>query len=52
MKAHADWYGRIEKEVGPYRDSLGKKMSKRYKLDLLLRIARRVSDFSAGCGNC
>lgn len=31
---------------------MSNKESKKYKLDLLLRIARRVDDFSPECGNC
>ena len=52
MEAHSDWYNRIVKEISSYQDRLSNKESKKYKLDLLLRIARRVDDFSPECGNC
>ncbi|MFC1955461.1 hypothetical protein ACFLWZ_02865 [Chloroflexota bacterium] len=52
IEAHSDWHNRIVKEISPYQDSLGKKESKKYKIDLLLRIARRIDDFSPECGNC
>ena len=52
MEAHSEWHNRIVKEISPYQDSLGKKESKKYKLDLLLRVARRIDDFSPECGNC
>jgi len=52
MEVHSDWYNRIAKEINLHRDSLSKKESKKYKLDLLLRVARRVADFSPSCGEC
>jgi len=52
MEARSDWYNRIAKEISPYKDSLSKKDYKKYKLDLLLRIAKRVDEFSAYCGEC
>ena len=52
MEAHSNWYERTVKEISLHKDSLSKKDAKKYKLDLLLRIARRVDDFSATCGEC
>ena len=52
MEAHSDWYNRTDKEIGLHRDNLSNKDYKKYKLDLLLRIARRVEDFSSICGEC
>jgi hypothetical protein len=42
VEAISDWFNRISKEVNSYRDSLSKKDFRKYKLDLLLRIAQRV----------
>ena len=52
MEAHSAWYNRIVKELSPYKDSLDKKDYKKYKLDLLLRLAGRVEDFSSHCSEC
>jgi len=52
MEAHSDWYNKIVREISPYKDSLSKKDYKKYKLDLLLRVAKRVDDFSSICGRC
>jgi len=52
MEFHSNWYDDIVKEINLYQDSLNKKVSKKYKLDLLLRIAKRVADFSTQCGQC
>ena len=52
METHSDWYNRTVKEINLHQDTLGKKDSKKYKLDLLLRIVRRVDDFSSYCGEC
>ena len=52
MEAHSRWYDDIVKEITLHKDILGKKDSKKYKLDLLLRVARRVDSFSSSCGEC
>jgi hypothetical protein len=52
MKARSEWYGHVEKEVGRYRESLSQKDYKKYRLDMLVRVAGRVDDFSATCGEC
>jgi hypothetical protein len=52
MEAHSQWYDKIAREISPHQDTLSKKENKKYKLDLLLRVARRVDDFSSACGEC
>jgi len=52
MEVGSQWYNRIATEIGQYQVSLGQKDAKKYKLDLLLRIAKRVDDFSQTCGEC
>lgn len=52
MEVHSDWYNRIIKEINLYKDSLSKKDAKKYKLDLLLRVAGRVEEFFSICGKC
>ena len=52
VEVHSDWYNRTTKEINLHRDSLSEKESKKYKLDLLLRIAKRIDDFSPHCGEC
>jgi len=52
MEVHNRWYDDIAKTINSYQDSLSKKDQKKYKLDLLLRVARRVADFSDECGQC
>ncbi|MFC1943420.1 hypothetical protein ACFLWO_02430 [Chloroflexota bacterium] len=52
METHSDWYNKIVREINSYKDTLSKKDYKKYKLDLLLRIAKRVDDFSSYCGEC
>jgi len=52
MEAHSDWYNRTAKVINLHKDTFSKKDSKKYKLDLLLRLVRRVDDFSATCGEC
>jgi len=52
MEVHSDWYNRIVKEINLHKDSLSKNDAKKYKLDLLLRVAGRVDDFFSLCGKC
>ena len=52
MEAHSNWYNRIIKAINLHKDTLSKKDAKKYKLDLLLRVAKRVDDFSSYCGEC
>jgi len=42
----------IVKETNLHKDTLGKKDIKKYKLDLLTRLARRIDIFSSECGQC
>ena len=52
MEVHSKWYGGIVKEINLHKDILGKKAAKKYKLDLLLRVAGRVNSFLSRCGEC
>ena len=52
MEARSAWYNHIIEEINYHKDTLTKKESKKYKLDLLLRLAKRVDDFSSLCGEC
>ena len=48
MEVGSQWYNRISSEIYQYQITLAPKNSKKYKLDQLLRIAKRVDDFSLG----
>jgi len=52
MEASSEWYNHIVAEINLLKDTLTKRDYKKYKLDLLLRIAQRVDSFSAICGEC
>ena len=52
MEAGSQWYNRTVSEIDQYRLSLGKKEAAKYKLDLLLRVAKRVDDFAQTCDAC
>ena len=52
MEVHSDWYNRIAKEISSRKDALSRSEYKKYKLDLLLRLAKRVDSFSSICGEC
>ncbi len=52
METKNRWHDDTAKIINSYRDSFSKKEVKKYKLDLLLRIARRVVEFSDECGRC
>ena len=52
MEANNRWYEEITKKLDPYKDSLSKKEQKKFQLDLLTRVARRVAEFNEECGEC
>ena len=52
MEAGSQWYNRIDAEIDRYRLSLGEKGARKFKLDLLLRVTRRIDQFSQTCGEC
>ena len=52
MQVGSQWYNRVATEIGQYQTSLSQKDFKKYKLDLLLRVAKRIDDFSHTCGEC
>ena len=52
MQVGSQWYNRIASELGQYQVTLGQKGAKKYRIDLLLRVARRVDDFSGICEEC
>ena len=52
MEKHNDWYIAIVKEIGRHKNKFSKRDYKKYKLDLLLRMAKRVASFSADCVEC
>ena len=52
MSNSSDWYDEIAGEIRRYRDKFGEKAYKKYKLDFLLRMAKRVDSFSVGCDEC
>jgi len=52
MEVGSAWYNRVATEIDQYRIRLGEKDFKKYKLDLLVRMAKRVDGFSHTCGEC
>ena len=52
MEAQSSWYRRTTEEINRHQVTLGKKDAKKYKLDLLLRVVKRVDEFSSYCGEC
>ena len=52
MESHGEWYKGIEKQIARLKDTLSEADYKKYKLNMLLCIARRLDQFSAGCGQC
>lgn len=52
MEVYSDWYYGIEKRITWQKDTLSEKDYQKYKLDLLLCLARRVDSFSALCTEC
>ena len=52
LEAHSAWYEKIASNINSYRTTMSQRDFKKYKLDQLLRIARKVDDFSGYCTQC
>jgi len=52
MEVSSRWHDDTAKVINSFKETFSKKEAKKYKLDLLLRVAGRVADFSAECGRC
>lgn len=52
MEVGSQWYNRIASDISGYQLTLGQKNARKYRLDQLLRIARRIDDFSGICAEC
>ncbi len=52
VELQEDWYGSVAEEIGSVKNRLGEKGQNRYKLNSLLRLAKRVADLSADCNQC
>ncbi len=47
-----NWYNDIVKEIDKHKGRFTRRDYKKYKLDLLLRVAKRVASFSVDCSEC
>ena len=47
-----NWYNDIVKEIDKHKGRFTRRDYKKYKLDLLLRVAKRVASFSVDCPEC
>ena len=52
MEIGSQWYNRIATEVSQYGLTLGPKDAKKYRVDQLRRIAKRIDDYSGICAEC
>ena len=52
MEFQNRWHEEISGKIEAYQGSLNKKDQKKYQLDLLQRVARRVAGFYNQCGEC
>ena len=52
MKGRNDWYEGVAKRISELNNTLGEKVYRKYKLDLLLCMAQRVAEFSSECTQC
>lgn len=52
LEGGSAWFSRVAAEIEQHRYALSPKDFKRYRLDLLMRVARRVDEFAQVCGEC
>ena len=46
MSGHSDWYDGMAKQIDELKSAITEKDYKKFKLNLLLCVARRVAEFS------
>ena len=52
MEIQSRWHRETTEKISSYQSSLSKKEQKKYQLDLLQRVTRRVAGFYDECGEC
>jgi hypothetical protein len=52
MTAFKDWLEETNEKIAKYKNAFTKAESRKYKLDFLARVAKRVNEFSSMCGEC
>ena len=52
MEFRNRWHEETAERISAYQGSLSKKEQKKFQLDLLLRLTRRVAEFYDECGEC
>ncbi len=52
MEIQNRWHEETSGKISAYQSSLSKKQQKKYQLDLLARVTRRVAGFYEECGEC
>ncbi|MFC2015285.1 hypothetical protein ACFLUP_04790 [Chloroflexota bacterium] len=52
MSSQSNWQDGITERINQLKETLNEKDYKKYKLNLLLCVAQRVSEFSPECGQC
>jgi len=52
MSPKNDWYENIEREISSLEEKMTKGDYKLFEVDLLLRVAKRVTSFSSDCEYC
>jgi hypothetical protein len=52
MEVGSQWYNRLAADISTLQLTLGPKAAKKYRIDKLLRISKRIDDFSGICAEC
>ena len=52
METYDNWLNNTLETIAAHKQSLSKKDVKKYKVDYLARVAKRIVDLSKECGEC
>lgn len=52
METYDNWLNNTLESIAAYKQSLSKNDKKKYKLDYVTRVAKRIADLSKECGEC
>lgn len=52
MSPYKDWLEETTEKINKYKETFSKQAARKYKLELLEKVSKRVDEFSSMCGEC
>ncbi len=52
MSPYKDWMEETTEKINKYKETFSKQVTRKYKLEFLEKVSKRVDEFSSTCGEC